>query len=391
MNPLFDKTSKCIRCGFCLEACPTFVLTGKETESPRGRIYLVRSALEGELNWNEDVQEHLDTCLGCRACETACPSGVEYGSILEMARSKLFAEKVRPLKERFARKLLLNTITNPNKLNLSIRLGSGLASLLTGNLTEESQETRMPKTETGDWPKGDYPNPSRRVYFLQGCAMKSLYSVTNAATIHLLRKHGCEVLIPKNAKCCGALHMHSGDESRARELALALIEQMPDDIPIITNSAGCGSAMKEYVTHISTDAAKRFSKNTLDITEFLSEIGFQPTARTEAKVTYHDACHLAHGQKIRSQPRELIKATPGVTLIELEDADRCCGSAGIYNLTQPKLARTLLTQKWEQIKKTGVDAVVTGNPGCLAWIQQAADEENSKIRVVHTARFLAGG
>lgn len=360
------------------------MLTGKETESPRGRIYLVRSAIEGSMDWDSSVQKHLDTCLGCRACETSCPSGVEYGSILEMAREKLESKNLRPFRERFARRVLLDTITNPNKLRWAIRLGKCVREFVTKCLSPDKQEAIMPIPETGEWSSSVYPIPTRKVYFLQGCAMSVLYSVTNAATIHLLRMHGCEVLIPRNVKCCGALHLHSGNVGSARKFAEQLICSMSEDIPIITNSAGCGSVMKDY-------PSKRVCKNTKDISEFLIEIGYKPTPRQNIRVTYHDACHLAHGQQIRNEPRELLKATPGVTLVEMDESDRCCGSAGIYNLTQPKLAKELLNRKWERIVETGAEIVVTGNPGCLAWIQQAASESNSKIRVVHTALFLAGG
>lgn len=397
---LYERTMKCIRCGFCLEACPTYVLTGQETESPRGRIYLVRSAIENQLAWSEEVQTHLDSCLGCRACEPACPSGVQYGSILEMARENLEQRKLRPWIERFARKNVLRTLTNPSRLTLQTKLARALGvkrlpTLLSKWISHAPVEAEIPTPEKGAWPLTRYPVPTRPVYFLLGCAMRALFSRTNAATIDLLRRHGCKVITPRASGCCGALATHVGYAELGRELAKKLIDSMPENFPVITNSAGCGSAMKEYGHFLAGDAkyahkAADFSRRVKDIVEYLHEIGFTPPPVSKPKrVAYHDACHLAHGQNIRSQPRELLRAIPNLELIEIEESDRCCGSAGIYNLTQPKLARELLERKWRSIEHANPDIVATGNPGCLAWIRQAAKERNSPIQVEHTAVVLA--
>ncbi len=397
---LHEQTIKCIRCGFCLEACPTFVLTGRETESPRGRIYLVRSAVEGQLAWSEEVQEHLDTCLGCRACEPACPSGVQYGSILEMARAKLEAKKLRPWRERWARSVLIRSLMRPTRLRVQTAFArmfgiTEIPSLLSRQLSTDTQEARLPVPERSKWPKAAYPVPTRRVYFLQGCAMRSLFSTTNGATIDLLRRHGCEVVMSSVSSCCGALATHLGQAADGQTHARKLIDAMPEEIPIVTNSAGCGSAMKEYPHLLGSvdmyrEKAARFASRVKDICEFLHECGFSPPAHSRPlRVAYHDACHLAHGQGIRTQPRELLASLPGVNLVEIEESDRCCGSAGVYNLTQPKLARELLERKWKFIEAANPDVIATGNPGCLAWIAQAAEEKKSKIRVAHTAVVLA--
>lgn len=397
---LYERTMKCIRCGFCLEACPTFVLTGCETESPRGRIYLVRSAIENQLAWSDEVQTHLDTCLGCRACEPACPSGVEYGSILEMAREHLEEKKLRPWTERFGRKAILRILTSPARLKLQTSIARILGmrkipEFLSRCIAHAPAEVDLPIPEKAAWPTTRYPTPSRSVYFLLGCAMRSLFSKTNAATIDLLRRHGCKVLTPRGAGCCGALATHVGQADSGRHFAKKLIDSMPENIPVITNSAGCGSAMKDYTRLLAADPiytkkAADFARRVKDFSEYLHEIGLIPPPASQArKVAYHDACHLAHGQGIRSQPRDLLRAVPNLELIEIVESDRCCGSAGIYNLTQPKLARELLERKWKHIEASKPDVVATGNPGCLAWIRQAAREHNSKIRVEHTAVVLA--
>ncbi|MEO7453472.1 MAG: (Fe-S)-binding protein [Fimbriimonadales bacterium] len=356
---LYDKTVKCIRCGFCLEACPTFRITGQETESPRGRIYLVRSAIEGELNWKDTVK-HLDRCLGCRACETACPSGVEYGDILEMAREKL--EPQRPFIERTARTVLLNTVTKHPKLLAKLPFKKAPKLFSKG----KAQQAELPRPESeATFPT--VPTTKGTVNLLMGCVMDALYHPTNEAARYLIERQGYSV--NKITQCCGALQKHSGKKVDQQQFKNF-------DGPIITTSAGCGSSLKDA------------GINAKDIAEFLYETDFQPPQNGQPiTIAYQDACHLRHGQGIKDQPRQLLDRLPGVTRREIDDT--CCGSAGIYNITQPEMARILLDQKWRAIEAAGVQTVVTGNPGCLAWISQAARENNSPIRVVHTARFIA--
>lgn len=393
MKELGKLTTHCIRCGFCLEACPTFTTTGRETDSPRGRIYLVRSAVEGKLDWDEDVRPHLDRCLGCLACVTACPSGVEYGDILEMARDRMDS----PLPKR----ALLALTTNPALLRANLALGGVFGKRVPGFvsrlLSGEPPEADQPKAQTPvDFPPLDesiLPPVRGEVYMLEGCAMRVLYPNVHAATRRLLRQVGYEVR-ETDQGCCGAMHAHNGDLKGAAERAQASMRDFPDDLPVIVNSAGCGSTMKHYGDLLSgADApAREFASRVKDLSEFLFEAGLTKalanTKGLDTTVTYHDACHLAHGQGIRDIPRLLIKAIPNLRYVELEEADTCCGSAGVYNVLQPKMARSLLKRKWENVARTRASVVATGNPGCHAWIAQAAREHGETIEVVHTAELL---
>ncbi len=383
MSHLEDLTSQCIRCGFCLEDCPTFTQTGNELDSPRGRIYLVRSVIDGKLTW-DDAKPHLDKCLGCRACETACPSAVQYGQILEIARDQIGSNLLT--------KALLTSTTNP----LILKTQLAAAKLLPGK--------RMPTLPGLPRPEADLPSPQKladlpeiaiedrgEVYFLEGCAMKVLFPRVHQASKRLLRRLGYWS-IEANEGCCGALHAHNGDLDHARRLAENLIKSMPGDAPIVVNSAGCGSTMKEYGHLLGTPEAEQFSKRVKDLSEFLLENGLdrllsQTTALEGKRITYHDACHLSHGQRITSQPRKLIEAIPGIEFVELTESLICCGSAGIYNVTQPEMARQLLDRKTSHIAETRADIVATGNPGCHAWIAQGCREKGI-ARTLHTAELL---
>lgn len=390
---LAELTTHCIRCGFCLESCPTFTETASELESPRGRIYLVRSAIEGKLRWQEDVREHLDRCLGCRACETACPSGVEYGAILEMARAKIDTEKPPA-----GKRLLLKSMTNPGALRVNLALGrlwpgrripGPFSRFVSGQAPEVDRPTPQP---TDTWPALDessLPQVRGEVYMLEGCAMRVLFPRVHEATRRLLRRVGFTVREVSQG-CCGSMDIHNGNLEEGTRLARKLASAMSDDLPVIVDSAGCGSAMRHYGDLFPEGAA--FSARVRDVSEFLLGEGLSDVlARSHglsATVTYHDACHLAHGQKIWKAPRELLRAVPRLTLREMEEADTCCGSAGIYNVTQPALARQLLERKWRNVEATGASIVATGNPGCHAWIAQAAREHAAAVRVLHTAELL---
>ncbi len=408
-----DKTSKCIRCGFCLDACPTFRLTGQETRGPRGRIYLVRSWRENVIPFDADVVEALDTCLGCRACETACPSGVEYGSILEMARAHIEEAHARPSAQSFARSQLLATLTNPGRLAASLK-AAGLFSKLTGGkmpgfaaklLSGSADHALSLPVAQGEAKVHTIPERSpavgekrHTVGILAGCVMRVLFGGTNAATVRVLQANGCEVIAPKIAGCCGALHLHTGFHAEALDRARALIDAFAPVIEtldaIILNSAGCGSTMKEYGDLLADDPKYRdraalFASKVKDVSEWLDAIGLTPPTRPlNATVSYHDACHLAHGQKIRLQPRQLLLRIPGVRLVEMEESDTCCGSAGVYNVTEPELARRLLDRKIEHLRATGASIIATGNPGCLAWIQQGAREAGLDVRICHPVELL---
>lgn len=383
MKSLDELTTKCIRCGFCLESCPTFVVTGEETESPRGRIYLVRSADEGKLDW-EATRPHLEQCLGCRACETACPSAVEYGQILEIARAKL--EQSKPSRAKHA---FLAGMTHPKRLRTQLALGSLLPvrkipMMLSKLLSGEAPVADKPRAQPEDlnpFDESECPPIKGEVYLLEGCAMRVLYPRVHAATRRLLRRVGYTVRETEQG-CCGALHAHSGFLDEAHGMAARLASEMPDDVPVIVNSAGCGSWLKESsLVGRASDATEFLLKNGL-VDALMRAPGLDITA------TYHDACHLAHGQGIRSQPRTLLAAIPKLRLVELNEAEMCCGSAGIYNITQPNMAKTLLDRKWENVAATGASVVATGNPGCHAWIAQAAREHGESVRVLHTMELL---
>lgn len=388
MSHLTDLTTQCIRCGFCLESCPTFVVTGEETESPRGRIYLVRSAEEGQIGWG-DAKPHIDQCLGCLACTTACPSGVKYGDILELARDRV--GKSLP------KKALLTGMTRPNLLRIQLQLGrllpgkripKLLSRLLSGQMPEAEKPVLPSRSHFPPLDKSKLPPIQGEVYLLEGCAMRVLYPQVHEATRRLLRRVGFKVR-EVGQGCCGALHAHNGYLGQARAMRDRL-DKTFTDLPVIVNSAGCGSWLK--------DGEREGGKEgrVWDASEFLLQYGLaellrasrQDAGAPRGRVTYHDACHLAHGQGIRAAPRELLAAIPGMELVELHESDMCCGSAGIYNIAQPKMARELLERKWRNIAATGADIVATGNPGCHAWIAQAAREHGQTVEVLHTLEVL---
>lgn len=406
-----QKIQKCIRCGFCLDACPTFRLTGRETLSPRGRIYLVRSWREKIIPITEEVVEALDTCLGCRACETACPSGVEYGAILEMARAEIEATRQRPWAQAEARRAFVNLLTNPRLMAIALKAGgvlghrqegripSILAQLLSGTPRSEVRLPR-PHGHVEEFPQRTPALGEKRytVGILLGCVMRVLYPSIHVATVRVLQKNGCEVLVPPKLGCCGALHLHIGLLEEAKQRAKTFLDAIEPYLSemdaFVVNSAGCGSTLKEYAALLENDPsyserARTFAAKVRDISEWLIEIGLSATPNPlPIVVTYHDACHLAHAQRIRAQPRQLLQSIPHLRLVEMEEADTCCGSAGVYNVTQPEMARKLLVRKMEYIKATGANTVVTGNPGCLAWIEQGVTENGLALKVQHPIEVL---
>ena len=370
--------------------------TASELESPRGRIYLIRSAIEGQLKWQQDVRPHLDLCLGCRACETACPSGVAYGSILELARDKMAQDSPQFIKLAF-----LNITTKPSSLKTQLGLGKLLpgkkipvllSKILSGQMPEVDRPTAQKEHQLPPLNLANLQSIKGQVYLLEGCAMRVLYPRVHDATRRLLRRVGFEVLdVPQG--CCGALHAHNGYLDDAKTLAKGLLTSMPREIPVIVNSAGCGSTMKEYEILLEdTAGATKFAKRTFDASEFLLANGLieelQSAPGLSVRATYHDACHLAHGQKITRQPRQLLEAIPHLELAPLPEADMCCGSAGIYNVLEPEMARTLLERKYANIDSTKATIVATGNPGCHAWIAQAAKEHGKRVSVLHTMELL---
>jgi glycolate oxidase iron-sulfur subunit len=405
-----EKLLDCIHCGICLSVCPTFDLLGTEADSPRGRIYLMRGLAEGRIDLNASVVHHLDTCLGCRACETACPSAVHYGELLTQVRDTIERTVPRDRRDKTARTALLNLLSRPALLAPMV-FGARMAGALgVGALVKQvnrflfgSNAPEMPLPRDGGVRVAPLPEftPARtekraRVALLAGCVMQVLFQRVNHATLRVLAENGCEVLVPPGLGCCGSLHFHNGELDEARRRARAAItacEQEQVDA-ILINSAGCGSAMKEYGELFQGDGrwehrAHAVAAKVKDVSEFLQELGpLTPRGELRKRATYHDACHLAHGQQIRNPPRELLRSVRGLELVEFRDPDWCCGSAGIYNFLQPELAARLQQRKVDNVLAVEPELVVTGNPGCHAWIEAGLRARGSTCEVLHTIEVL---
>ncbi len=387
-----DLTSACIKCGFCLESCPTFLLTGDETQSPRGRISLAQGAQT--TGWTPDAVEAIDSCLGCRACETACPSGVKYGDILELARSQTRAQ-VPAMRLR-----LVQSLSNSNVARLqfglgSILLGGKLPGFISRLVAKGEPTARVPVLPSArPWPEFDETNLPAivgEVAILRGCVMPVLYPDVQEATVRLLRRVGYRV-VDLDLGCCGALLAHSGYLPEAEAAAQKLGAKIPQGIPLIVNSAGCGSTLKAY-GHVVGMGLEAVAAATKDATEFLLAAGLETHLHSapgigSTRVAYHEACHLIHGQRISEAPRRLISAVRGVEMVSLVEADMCCGSAGTYNIFQPGKGKQLLDRKWQNVVDCKPSIVAMGNPGCHSWIQQAATDANSPVRIMHTLDLL---
>jgi glycolate oxidase iron-sulfur subunit len=407
--PQLDLIGDCVHCGFCLPTCPTYVLWGEEMDSPRGRIVLMK---EGHEEISAPLMTHLDRCLGCMACVTACPSGVKYDKLIEDARPQLERNLDRPPLERAHRRLIFELFTRPGRLRalapgaaLAQRLGlprlarrprvrrlaPRLAAMLsmTPEASMRSSLSRLPERfEARGEKRGT-------VALLQGCVQRVFFADVNEATARVLAAEGFEVHVPRAPRCCGALPMHAGEDVQARGLAKATIEALDGYDTVIVNAAGCGSAMKDYghVLRDEPDWAERaaaFSARVRDVSEFLAQAEPRAERRPiEIKVAYHDACHLAHAQGVRSQPRELLRGIPGLELVEPADWELCCGSAGIYNLVQPEPAAQLGERKARNLLDTGAEAVVAGNPGCALQISAHTERLGRPLPVLHPMELLA--
>ena len=407
----FEGSGNCVHCGLCVASCPTFLELGTEMDSPRGRIQLMRSIREGTVPLDDKSVRHLDLCLGCRACETTCPSGVRYGGLIEGARHFIESRHRRPWPERAKRWLINRTFPNPalmrafgwavrclTRLGLHRLARSGWAPATVRGWLRYLPDTETPfrsvRLPERTAPRGEVRH---RVGLLAGCVMQSLFGETHASTLRVLARHGCEVRAPASAGCCGALLLHNGDRERGLELARRAIAAFdsPELDAVLTNAAGCGAAMREYGEHFKDDpalrpAAERVAAKVRDVAEFVHGLpGLQPGKRPGVKVTYHDACHLLNGQGVQAEPRRLLESIPGVELVDLHESEVCCGSAGSYNLTEPELAGRLAARKARNVMATGAEVLVTGNPGCILQIRAALRDQGSPIRVVHTADFLA--
>jgi glycolate oxidase iron-sulfur subunit len=406
-----ELINQCVHCGFCLPACPTYVLWGNEMDSPRGRIYLMKMASDGATAMTDKWVQHIDTCLGCMSCMTACPSGVDYGKLIEATRAQVERRHPRSMGERLQRWMIFNTFPRVDRLRIlrpllrayqksglqALVRGSGLLKLFPKQVS--AMEALMPALGTHETVPPVTPATGarrKRVGLLLGCVQREFMPEINAATVRVLAAEGCEVIAPPDQPCCGALMVHAGEETPALALARRVIdvfERAKVDV-VITNAGGCGSNVREYGYQLRDDPqyagrAARFSAKCRDVTEFLEELG----SRTERKplnlrVAYHDSCHLQHAQRVRTQPRALLSAIPGVEMQDLPEAALCCGSAGIYNLVQPETADALADRKAQHITATRPDVVATGNIGCMLQIAAALARQGQKTPVLHTIQLI---
>ena len=416
----YSVLQQCMHCGMCLPTCPTYDATKRERNSPRGRIALMRAIADGDLEVSATFADEMSYCLGCLACQTACPAGVNYGILFETARSDIRAANVDPgLKRRFWRAITLNFLfMRPGALRTAGRLlrffqrsgledlsrRIGLTRLLPSDLRrlEPQAPTVAPKFSSALIAAHEKPaGPARaRVALLTGCVQDLVFPDINRDTADVLLANGCEVVTPANQPCCGSLHAHNGELELARTLARRMIDLIPPDRydAIISNAGGCGSHLRHYGPLLADDPAysaraQAWDRKLRDVQEWLIELGCrQPSSAPfdgPVTVTYHESCHLVHGQKISRQPRDLLRLLPGVTLTELPESSWCCGSAGIYALTQPEQAEALLMRKVGHIQATGAEIVATANPGCHLQIARGLKNASVNVRVMHPVSLLA--
>jgi glycolate oxidase iron-sulfur subunit len=390
---------QCVHCGFCLPTCPTYVALGEEMDSPRGRIFLMKSALEGELTVDATLP-YVDRCLGCMACVTACPSGVPYQELLTPYRAQAEEQRTHTLAEKLTRRLVRETLPYPARFRMAALSGKWarpLRRFLPASLAVMLSLLPEALPPAGQPLPALYPaqGPRRaRVAFLTGCVQQVLAPQINWATLRVLARNGVEVVIPPGQGCCGSLMMHTGDAPTARRLARRNLPLFPKDVDaILTNAAGCGSGMKEYELWFKgepeAEVARAFARQVKDVSEFLAELGLQPPAASmPLKVAYHDACHLAHAQRVVDAPRRLLRAIPGLTLLEIPEGELCCGSAGTYNIEQPELAEAIGQRKARNLLRTGAEMVVMGNIGCMVQIRQHLQKLGQNWPVLHTMEVL---
>ena len=400
----------CVHCGFCLPTCPTYVLWGEEMDSPRGRIALMAQGLEG-APMSDSMVSHWDACLGCMACVTACPSGVQYDKLIETTRAQVERRHERSAKDKALRALVFSVFPHPRRLRLlrgplrgfqrtgldRLMRRTGLLDRMAPQLAAmERLAPRLGKAER--LPERIPASGERRavVGLLTGCVQGAFFPGVNAATARVLQAEGCDIVVPKAQGCCGALSTHNGREAEAQRFARALIDAFESTgvEHVVVNAAGCGSSMKEYADLLAddpayADRARAFQDKVRDVTEILVELGpVAPRHPLEVTVAYQDACHLAHAQGVRSQPRQLLSAIPGLELREIAEPELCCGSAGIYNILNPEPARELGDRKAANIVATGAGLLVTANPGCLMQVTSAIERSGHPMAMAHTVEVL---
>lgn len=412
--PAAELLNVCVHCGFCLQTCPTYTLWGKETDSPRGRVHLMNMALEGEVAIDSGYVSHFDHCLGCQACATACPSGMKYGKLIEAMRGQIERQYQRPFAERVLRRMIAAVFTDPKRLR-KIAAGLrayqgfgvqrllraiGLTSLLPAgvrameqllpDLTEDGASAILPERIAA---KGE---KRRTVALLTGCVQSVFAAQVNAATARVLSAEGCELLVPSEQECCGALLMDLGQEADALAMARSMIdrfERLPVE-QIVVNAAGCGAMVKEYGYLLRDDPAYKeralaFSAKCKDASEVLAELPARAARRAmPMRVAFHDPCHMQHAQGLREQPRAVLRSIPGLELLELPEAALCCGSAGVYNLVQPETAHELGERKVEKILASSAQVVATGNVGCQLQLTALLNEKGHPVPVMHYIELL---
>ena len=411
--PQKELLADCVHCGFCLPSCPTYVLWGEEMDSPRGRIYMMAKAAQGEAPLDQNFRTHMDNCLGCMACVTACPSGVQYGKLIEDTRAQVERNIPRTSADSLFRKLLFAIFPHPSRLRLmagplflyqrsgvqSLVRKSGLLGVIPKRFAAmEALLPTVPSTFRWSMPKVvKTAAQRRRVGMLAGCVQSVFFSHVNAATARVLAAEGCEVITPENQPCCGALMLHTGLEEQAAVMAREIIAmfEAADVDTIVLNAAGCGSTMKEYGYLLRDDPqwaarAAAFSAKCKDITEILCELApIAPRNPLPMRIAYHDACHLRHAQGIHQQPRQLLAGIPGLEVAEIAEATLCCGSAGVYNLLEPDAAQQLGDRKVDNVIATNAAAVVSANPGCLLQIMSGLRRRGEKeLPALHMVELL---
>jgi glycolate oxidase iron-sulfur subunit len=421
----------CVHCGLCTASCPTYVETGNENDSPRGRIYLMRAVRDERLELNHEVRRHLELCLDCRACETACPSGVQYGKLIEpfrigMEQPAAGGQQKTKTDDWFHRYILFGLFPYPDKLRQSLRparlaqslgldkllINTGLWRLLPPRLGR--LVTLLPKLEKPAPPLPEFlvakGRRRARGALFTGCVGDVMFRQTNWATARVLQENGCDVVVPQNQVCCGAIHLHAGSSDPAREMAdknVAAFDASSVDA-VIVNVAGCGSMLKDYGHHWPVGQAaslprgdgqrtedrgqeerEAFAHKVRDVSQFLDELGLiAPPGEIRLTATYHDACHLVHAQKVREQPRNLLRKIPGLKLVDLAESELCCGAAGTYNLTEPEMADRLGKRKLDNIRRTGARVVITANAGCLLQIAREARMQGEALKIMHPMDLL---
>ena len=407
----YSHYQQCVHCGLCTASCPTYVETGDENDSPRGRIYLMRAVADGRIGASPEVRHHLDLCLDCRACESACPSGVKYGQIIEPFKVALHASAPPTDRTGLLQRLILHhlfpyagrvkialaparMLQRVGVLGLAERVG--LTNLLPPTLrrlqamlpTLSASGSRLPDVLPPIGPK------RARVALFLGCVADAMFPETTNATARVLQANGCEVVVPRGQGCCGAIHYHSGSEGPALDLARKNLAAFDPDRfdAIIVNAAGCGAMLKDYAHLLPAGdeaAARKFVAKVRDISQFLVELGpIAPKHPLPLKVTYHDPCHLCHGQQVRAEPRQLLALIPGLELVPLDESELCCGAAGTYNLTQPEMSERLGRRKMDRIRATGAAIVATGNVGCILQIARQVKQGGSRVKVAHPVDLL---